>query len=989
MKKKLFIGFLIILLLMVAAGVYLDKVYLPNVAKSLIIKAIEDNTGSKATLGGIRLNILKGVVLENFSISDKETGELFLKVERISCGWLILPLFKKGQLIVPLVNVYAPEINLKRRVDKTFNFLVLKHNTKNKEAGKFSLIIYKLNIQGARINFIDQAVTPVYEQKSLLDIELALSLPQGIKLKAVGQLHNRDSSTIDIVLSGALDLATKNCSAAFDFANFNLTDISVYYKEAPFTLKKTVLERLKGDAVFNDGKLKASFMASLPEFGIEIDKEGLSISGAAILDGKLDFAAGLLGISLKNSEAKRVVIKKEAMSFSGEVKKLTGEFSYNTATGFLDYSGWVSLSQANLSGIAYIKQIEDLSGEVTFSKDKLRVANLTAKGIGALFNLSGEVGDFTNPTLNLKISSERVYLEKLQALLAEAKLAKMPFAMEGPAKLDLGINISASNPEGAQIKGQVILENNKLVLSKPKQELNEVSGTLIFSKDKIEALNLNAAAFGGRLNAKGVISDFSDPKLSLTLGSDVISLEKLMLFIAENKLADLPVAPRGNIGLKLILNMRVLNPESIEIKGEALLKDDQLSISGLKQKINNISGKVSFDNNSVEWEDAAAEFNGKKYNSSGKAKDFQNPAADFILSSDELSINSVLEVKDKTLEIKRLKGKYLNSAFDITAKANLGESSPRLNIESELAINIKDFKKLMNDYLPAYSALLAAVNPDGLCNIKLSASGPINNAPAMNIALNLSSKNIHAYGMKFDNLELSFTQKDKIVPLMDLQCESYGGKIKLSGNADLGQAQPKFNLNLGAVNINLAELKQDTTLKDKTLSGLLSADLALTGSGFNVDNLLGKGLLTIKEGNLWEFAPLKKLALFLFIPSFEKIIFNEAEVDLIIQEGNIYSDQIMLKSQQVNLYANGKMDFKGNLDYMVRSEFTSEIMKDSSELKDILASVLGKIKGGLSTVLDTASQIVTIKITGTITRPKPEFAPIIFEPLKQLKKIFE
>ena len=827
MIKKLLIILFVLSLFISALAVYLNKVYLPVKVKSLIVEGIEGSIGRKVGLGAIKLNILKGLVLEDLTIAgqDPKTEPVFLKIRQLSVGWLILPFLKQKQVIIPLVNIYSLELNLRRRRDNALNVPLLKQSIDKAPKG-FPLIIYKVNIQGAKINFTDELVTPSYSQSALLNLTLSFSLPKKIRYSLSGNLENSDKSPVFLEAKGSFDLGSKELSSVIKAENLNLESIVCYCKETPFHINKGIIQKLEGNLVFKDDIVKVALKAGVSKLAIE--KEGIDIHGNA---------------------------------------KLNVVGAYNVKTGvLLDYSGDIIVDRADLSGLPYIDKADDLSGKASFSTGKVESSNLKVNALGALFELAGSLTDFQDPHLKLKVASESVGLEKIEALLAENKIVQLPFKAEGEVKIGL------------------------------------------------------------------------------------------------------------------TFDMQVLALQGAKIEGEAILKDNKLSLTELKQELSGISGKVSFNNDAIEWKDITGKFKDIKYNSSGRASEFNAPNINFDLTSDELNINTAAQWKDNILVIKQLKGRYLNSEFDITGNASFYKDAPELDINSDIRFALEDLEKMFSHYSPENLPLLDKINAKGLCSIKLALSGKLNDIKALAVKASLESPALTAFVMgkqqiKFANLRLEIAQENRRISRCSLSADAYGGKLTLALGADLDKIKPEFNLKLELVNLDLAKLKEDTALKDKTLSGLLNANFALAGQGIDTEGFSGKGLITVKEGNLWEIAPFKKLGQFLVIPSFENIVFNEANADLIIEEGNIFTDEGVLKSPQVTLYCHGKTDFQGNLDYIIKSEFNPEIVRDSSDLMQILSSAIGKV-----------NQFTTVKLTGTIDKPKLSIIPAVFESIKQIIK---
>ena len=84
-----------------------------------------------------------------------------------------------------------------------------------------------------------------------------------------------------------------------------------------------------------------------------------------------------------------------------------------------------------------------------------------------------------------------------------------------------------------------------------------------------------------------------------------------------------------------------------------------------------------------------------------------------------------------------------------------------------------------------------------------------------------------------------------------------------------------------------------------------------------------------------------------------------------------------MRSPQMSLHAQGKMDFDGNLDYTVRSESNKDI---DEAIKDNLLDIL-------SSVLTKAGEFITVKVTGTIKDPEYRTVSTVVESLKEIKPL--
>ena len=841
MKKKVLIFIVILVLIITGLGLYLDRVYLPTKAKSMIIEAIEDSLGREVSLGSLRLNILKGIMLDELVIFDEDKESVFLKIKQISFGWLVLPSIKKKQIIIPFVNVNSPVVFLRRNRDGTFNIPALIRKKQDANMEKLSLIVYRVDIKDAEINIRDEKVSPVYSQRFFIDAGLSLSLPKKIKYSLSGNFENFDFSPIHIQSKGEFDLAEKKLISFWEFKDLNLKSFSVYYNDLPLKLEQGVIEEVSIDAILKDNVLDLDLDAKLSS--LSVLKEKINYSGSAELDGVIQ---------------------------------------YNFKTKVFGYSGKLTVDKALITGVPFIEEVEDLSGLVSFSPDNIDVSDIKGKVIGSVFSADAKLRNFKNLYLKAAIQTKSISLGKIKSLLV------------------------------------------------------------------------------------------------------------------KNNILDIPLEAEGNVGLSLDLSAHLSKPYDLQLEGEAVLIKNKLKLTKLDKIVEDVVGKISFDKKGLSWDELSFVFNQSKYLSSGKVSGFSSPQIDFSLTSSDLSLTAEMKMTETILTLKSLSGKFADSEFSLDGSVFLNGGGSEFNVNSDLSLELGDLKRISSLYLPQYLPALEKINAQGRCNIKLSAQGRMDDIRAMYLDASLASDLVSIYvslpdrpGFKLDNLNINLKQENMKVSSLRFFSNFYNGRIKLIADADLTYARPLFRANLELVDSDLALLKLDTPLRTKNLSGLINASLVLNGQGNDLFELKGEGRISIKDGVLWELEPLKKLAQFLVILSFDKIVFNEAEADLLIKDGNIFSEEIVMRSPQMSLHARGKIDFDGNLDYTVRSESS----------KDIDEAIKDSPLGILSSVLTKASEFVTVKVTGTIKDPEYRTLSTTVESLKeinpleilrdQLKGIFE
>jgi hypothetical protein len=173
-------------------------------------------------------------------------------------------------------------------------------------------------------------------------------------------------------------------------------------------------------------------------------------------------------------------------------------------------------------------------------------------------------------------------------------------------------------------------------------------------------------------------------------------------------------------------------------------------------------------------------------------------------------------------------------------------------------------------------------------------------------------------------------------------------------------------------NIDLKRLKEDTPLKAKDLSGLLSASYMGTGPLSNLNFSQGQGLISVKDGKLWQFDIFKGLAQLLFVPENQNITLDRAEGNFSVVSEKVLIKDALIKGNQVELTCNGAVGFRGDLDIDIVSKFAEGVIRSSDSFQKTVAAFLSQ-----------AEDFLTVKVTGTIKEPKYK---IISKPLNVIEK---
>lgn len=530
-------------------------------------------------------------------------------------------------------------------------------------------------------------------------------------------------------------------------------------------------------------------------------------------------------------------------------------------------------------------------------------------------------------------------------------------SLPSSVKFNLKANIPAQPPLDIEASGDFVLPTQKLTA-------------------RISLQNLSPGEFSAYYHGFGV-----------TIAQGLIDIFADLTFKDDVFYCDISGAGRGlnvskenfNIFLNSDLILRLqynLKSKEFEFLGKASIADSK--VSALEKNtflVEGIRGDIEFNPRQLKWSDLNFKYLGTAYKTAGVLADFKTPTVRLGLSCKDLSLESVFKVDNKLLTFSKCEGYYRNCGFSILGEVDfvdLGDLEADMN--GELNINLEDTKEALSKFKDQIDKL----NPQGLVGVRFNLKGNIKDIKscAIEVQAKQASSFISVYGLKAEEFLLSCQQRNGIVDIPLFHLSLYGGNIKARANMNLNSAALPFWIIAEARGIKIEELKVDTAAKEKDIGGKLQAEVKLSGLPNDLSRLKGSGSILINEGRLWQLNLFKGLGALLFTKDFTDIIFNEGSCEFGIQDKQIFTDNLVLKSNITNLSGSAKIGFGGSVDASLNVQILDEMVPLSGTFKDFTTAILGKV-----------GRFGVIKISGTLNEPKFSFQNVIGDVIKGLKDI--
>jgi hypothetical protein len=452
--------------------------------------------------------------------------------------------------------------------------------------------------------------------------------------------------------------------------------------------------------------------------------------------------------------------------------------------------------------------------------------------------------------------------------------------------------------EGAQLRGSFASDDlgNRRFSS---LVLKDISG------------RLNNETFEGSF----VMNDFVDPEVICSFKGK-LDAQSLLSFYPLEMVEDVSGSLVADIDFegKIELLKNKTTAQRVSTTGSIELQDINFRYGKKKTSVENLSGDLQFNNNDLALSDV-----------SGKLG-----SSDFLLNGFFKNVITFLLFDDQPIGIETdLRAKFL----DINELFEIGFGDTTNTTSHDYAFSIS-----RNVYL------------NFNCNVD-----------------HLTYKKFHGRNLTGDLLV-----KNEVAVSRNLSFESMGGQISLSGIVDAKNNKAidvVSTLNLKEVNVDSAfyvfENFQQDFIEDRHLKGKATAEV-------NLEMTLNQNLrifpqtliadigVSIRNGQLNNFEPLKKLNKYLDDEGLNKLRFADLKNDIHIENKTVYIPQMLIRSNVTDLMISGTHTFDQLIDYRVVTPLRRR------KIIDVDA------QGAIEENLDGQSKLF-LKITGTTDEYKVSY----------------
>lgn len=547
----------------------------------------------------------------------------------------------------------------------------------------------------------------------------------------------------------------------------------------------------------------------------------------------------------------------------------------------------------------------------TFNKSlEIRPSNLNVNQSDFLVYGKYQIKDDRN--IDLYVESKKSTISSIGSLLPnhfESYLNK--YKSTGEIYFDLNLSGPLATAKGPQLNIKFGLINSDLIYPEKNITISNTSAEGYFSLNDINKLNTGLLELS---NIKGsfennpfegdlAISNFKNShlKFNFTGSLDVNSLIQFLDFKSIEEasgLLEVDIAFKGKIS---DLKQRE-TAKNIETSGQLIIKDLHLKTSYLKLPTDKLNGTLLFDNNDVAIDNLSGVYGSSDFG---------------------------------------LKG-YLKNLFGYLLLPN-----EKIGIDAELNSKLIDLDELLS----------SDEKSNGSYSFKLS--------PNLLLRFKCSIDKLVFRRFRPSNFSGTILIKDQILNGDAITFKNIGGKVKLNGSVDASDANNLLvNSNVELNNILLDsgfyifENFRQTFISNQHLKGKIDAKIEASMTFDSLLNLNPQSLkstisTSIKNGELNDFEPLKRLEKYVEDESLKNLRFSDLETDIVIKNQTIYLPQMEISTNVTSLKLQGTHTFDQHIDYRVITPLNRNRKVD----KDEAFGAIEETPGGQS--------LLFLKIMGT------------------------
>ena len=528
--------------------------------------------------------------------------------------------------------------------------------------------------------------------------------------------------------------------------------------------------------------------------------------------------------------------------------------------------------------------------------------------------------------LNLSINGKDMNIKSVLTMLPEKyKKGIKDYESTGSFYFESFVKGGLSKEKSPSVSAKFGIGNADIINKKSGITLKNVNLKGRFMMENFSQLNgsLHIDDFSAKLNDGNLQGNFSmdnfvHPFIKMDAKAK-LNLAQVQKFISIDTIENLS----GELNLNVSFNGEIMEPSKMiadnfqraRASGEMSIRKMNMNLKNNQLKFDNLNGDFAFNNNDVIINNFRGNISKSDFELKGSFKNFMTY---IFMDNAPLIVEATLKSKNINLD-ELMSYQSSTSAIDSTYSFKI---SPQINFNIQNTIDHVTFKKF------------EGVNIKG--NIKISNKQITTDS----LILNTMDGSIICSGI------IDANDNDKIFI-------GYEATIK--------------RINIHKLFYQMENFGQQV-MQEKNLEGILSAHIngaSIWNSHLMVDldKVYVRGDLTIYQGQLIKFEPMKSLSSFIKVSELENIRFSNLHNQIEIKNQKIFIPLMEIKSSALNLSGSGVHSFNNELDYKIKILLSDLIAKKARKEK--------KENGEFGVIEDDGlgKTSLFLSMTGTLDNP--------------------
>ncbi len=416
---------------------------------------------------------------------------------------------------------------------------------------------------------------------------------------------------------------------------------------------------------------------------------------------------------------------------------------------------------------------------------------------------------------------------------------------------------------------------------------------------------------------------------------------------------------KGALSMQLTLQKPFQAEAAMKVHGKMSLNDVEARTPFLKVPLQLENAEMIFSGDSAEISRLAARIEQTHLSGKLRLQNFDAPHVTFQLNADQLKLG---QLEQWLAEVRP----SFHASVD-------GLNQDLIHNFEEQIVSVPSPEHQRMDFL---SHLIFSLN-----SATALMAGPANSKsppPKDYLALlQVEEGQFTAGEVQYKNLVLTqasarMKMARKILEMQDLNFQMYGGKHAGSATLDLNPTPPRFSFRSSLSEVNLERFLADNTKLQNLLTGTLSLNMDVKGSGGVYEeitrNLTGGGKLQLMNGSIRSFDLMQQLS------GLARIQGASAEggatrlKDLIanftVSDGRVKMSDLMAHLAQTTLRANGSFGFDKTLDYQIAAELPASLSQGQN-----WTSLLTNVSSATFFQNDQGHAVVPLRLRGSVEKP--------------------